>query len=93
MPEGFAHGFAVLSEAAEVEYKCSAFYDPRDEIAIRYDEPAIGVAWPVDAPLLSPRDAAAPMLGDVLSRLPRHDPAGGSGSALPAAGPLPPRSG
>ncbi len=71
VPEGFAHGFAVLSETAEVEYKCSAFYDPRDEIAIRFDDPAIGVAWPVDAPLLSPRDAAAPRLEDVQDRLPR----------------------
>jgi dTDP-4-dehydrorhamnose 3,5-epimerase len=71
LPEGFAHGFAVLSEVAEVEYKCSAFYDPADEIAIRFDDPAIGVAWPVTEPILSPRDATAALLADVLDRLPR----------------------
>ena len=71
VPEGFAHGFAVLSASADVEYKCSAFYDPRDEIVIRFDDPAIGVAWPVTAPTLSPRDRAAPLLKDVMHRLPR----------------------
>ena len=74
VPEGFAHGFAVVSEVAEVEYKCSAFYDAADEIAIRFDDPAIGIGWPVTSPTLSRRDANAAPLADVLSRLPRFDP-------------------
>ena len=74
VPEGFAHGFAVISDVAEVEYKCSAFYDAADEIAIRFDDPTIGVAWPVGAPILSRRDAAAPALAEVIDRLPRFHP-------------------
>ena len=50
IPEGFVHGFAVVSNYAEIEYKCSAFYDPADEIAVRWDDPAIGIEWPVTAP-------------------------------------------
>ena len=71
VPEGFAHGFAVVSDVAEVEYKCSTFYDAADEIAIRFDDPAIGIAWPVTAPMLSRRDATAAPLADVMDRLPR----------------------
>lgn len=75
VPAGFAHGFAVLSEVAEVVYKCSAFYDRDDEIAIRYDDPMFAIDWPVSAPILSPRDAAAPALDEVRHRLPDHRPA------------------
>jgi dTDP-4-dehydrorhamnose 3,5-epimerase len=71
VPEGFAHGFAVVSEVAEVEYKCSTFYDAADEIAIRFDDPAIGVEWPVTAPMLSRRDGSAAPLAEVIDRLPR----------------------
>lgn len=71
IPAGFAHGFAVTSEVAEIEYKCSAFYDPADEVAIRYDDPAIGIAWPVTSPVLSARDAAAASLADVRDRVRR----------------------
>jgi dTDP-4-dehydrorhamnose 3,5-epimerase len=74
IPEGFVHGFAVITDFAEIEYKCSAFYDPADEISIRYDDPAIGIAWPVEAPILSPRDAAAPLLDRAMRRLPRYVP-------------------
>jgi dTDP-4-dehydrorhamnose 3,5-epimerase len=70
VPEGFAHGFAVVSDVAEVEYKCSAFYDAADEIAIRFDDPAIGIAWPVREPILSKRDAEAPLLEALRDRLP-----------------------
>jgi dTDP-4-dehydrorhamnose 3,5-epimerase len=70
VPAGFAHGFAVLSEVAEVVYKCSALYDRDDEIAIRYDEPAFAIEWPVASPILSPRDASAPTLDEVRHRLP-----------------------
>lgn len=72
IPGGFAHGFAVVSNYAEIEYKCSAFYDPADEISIRWDDPAIGVEWPVTSPILSPRDAAAKPLSEVHDWLPRY---------------------
>jgi dTDP-4-dehydrorhamnose 3,5-epimerase len=74
VPEGFAHGFAVVSDVAEVEYKCSALYDAADEIAIRFDDPAIGIVWPVTAPTLSRRDAQAVSLADLTRRLPRFEP-------------------
>lgn len=72
VPGGFAHGFAVISEVAEVEYKCSAFYDAADEMAIRFDDPAIGVEWPVTAPILSKRDQEAKALAELTSLLPPH---------------------
>lgn len=64
IPEGFAHGFCVLSEVAEVQYKCSAYYDPADERGVRWDDPQLAIAWPLGeaAPVLSPRDAALPIL-------------------------------
>lgn len=70
VPGGFAHGFAVVSDVAEVEYKCSAFYDAADEISIRFDDPAIGIAWPVSSPILSGRDAGAALLANLVDRLP-----------------------
>jgi len=60
VPPGFDHGFCVLSEVAEVEYKCSALYDRADEIGVRWD--TAGIAWPIEHPLLSPKDAALPAL-------------------------------
>ncbi|HET7788269.1 MAG TPA: dTDP-4-dehydrorhamnose 3,5-epimerase [Myxococcales bacterium] len=63
VPPGFAHGFCVLSEMAEVEYKCTAFYDGKDEIGLRWD--TAGIAWPVAQPLLSPKDAALPSLDEL----------------------------
>jgi dTDP-4-dehydrorhamnose 3,5-epimerase len=65
VPPGFAHGFCVLSEVAEVEYKCTELYDRADEIGVRWDDPAIGIAWPIEAPLLSPKDAALPSLEEL----------------------------
>ncbi len=62
VPKGFAHGFCVLSETAEIEYKCTDFYDRSDEIGVRWDDPEIGIAWPLKDPLLSPKDAALPTL-------------------------------
>jgi dTDP-4-dehydrorhamnose 3,5-epimerase len=63
VPPGFLHGFCVLSEEAEVEYKCSEPYDRADEIGARWD--SAGIDWPVKEPLLSPRDAALPPLADL----------------------------
>jgi dTDP-4-dehydrorhamnose 3,5-epimerase len=65
VPRGFAHGFVVLSELADFFYKCDEFYSPSDEIAVRWDDPAIGIEWGINSPSLSARDAAAPLLADV----------------------------
>ncbi len=72
IPEGYAHGFAVLSDWADVEYKCTALYAPGDEITIRFDDPDIGVPWPVASPTVSARDASAPLLASLHARLPRY---------------------
>jgi dTDP-4-dehydrorhamnose 3,5-epimerase len=72
VPAGFAHGFCVLSASADVEYKCSDIYVPEAEIGIRWDDPALAIAWPVTDPLLSDRDKAHPPLAAVLDRLPRY---------------------
>lgn len=65
IPPGFAHGFLVTSDVAEIEYKCTAYYVPEYDRAIRWDDPDIGVDWPLDAgasPVLSDKDANAPYL-------------------------------
>jgi len=72
IPPGFAHGFCVLSERVHVEYKCTEFYDREDEIAVAWNDPAIGIAWPTDAPILSARDAAAPRLAALVDSLPER---------------------
>ena len=65
VPEGLAHGFLVLSESAEVLYKTTEFYAPGCEKCLRWDDPTLGIRWPLSAPpLLSPRDAAGAVLGD-----------------------------
>ena len=56
---GLAHGFVVTSETAHVHYKCTDFYCPEDEGAIRWDDPTLGIAWPVSNPKVSEKDAAA----------------------------------
>jgi dTDP-4-dehydrorhamnose 3,5-epimerase len=73
VPEGFAHGFVVTSEAAEFEYKCTNFYDPGSDISIAWDDPQIGIEWPIDAPVLSAKDKAAPKLSEVMDQLPRFE--------------------
>lgn len=62
VPIGFAHGFLVLSETADIEYKCSDIYDPASERGLMWNDPAIGIDWPVASPILSPRDRAHPPL-------------------------------
>ena len=63
-----AHGFAVLSDVVDVEYKCTDTYDPSDEITVRWDDPDLAIAWPDAgvAPILSPKDAVAPRLGELV---------------------------
>jgi dTDP-4-dehydrorhamnose 3,5-epimerase len=67
VPEGFAHGFLVLSETAEFVYKCTRFYDPHDEGGIAWDDPGIGIQWPLAGlePLLSEKDKNWPSLADL----------------------------
>ena len=65
VPEGFAHGFLVLSQTAEVAYKCTEFYDAEEDRAVRWNDPELGIAWPLPdgaSPILSAKDAAAPLL-------------------------------
>jgi dTDP-4-dehydrorhamnose 3,5-epimerase len=69
IPPGFAHGFCVLSEVADFVYKCTALYSPTAELSVRWNDPAIGIAWPTKTPLLSPKDLAAPLLAEA-PRLP-----------------------
>ena len=64
IPPGFAHGFCALSEGAAILYKCTTFYAPGCDRALAWNDPELGIAWPVAAPQLSPRDAAAPRLAD-----------------------------
>jgi len=71
IPVGFAHGFCVLSDVADVTYKCSTYYDAAIERGFRYDDPAIGIAWPGDLDLLvSDRDRRAPTLAQIAGELP-----------------------
>ena len=65
VPRGFAHGFAVLSESADFLYKCDDLYRPSDEITVRWNDPAIGINWGIESPVLSQRDAAASVLSDI----------------------------
>ena len=68
IPPGCAHGFCVLSDTASVQYKCTELYDPADEDGIAYDDPALGIQWPVSSPLLSDRDRRHGTLADYLRR-------------------------
>jgi len=65
VPEGFAHGFCVLSERAIVIYKCTDFYAPNDEGGIIWSDPYVGINWPVTDPLLSEKDSRYPLLKDI----------------------------
>jgi dTDP-4-dehydrorhamnose 3,5-epimerase len=71
VPVGFGHGFCVLSETADVVYKCTSVYDPATESGFRWDDPEVAIAWPDDVePLLSDRDRNAPALGEIADGLP-----------------------
>jgi dTDP-4-dehydrorhamnose 3,5-epimerase len=95
IPEGFAHGFCVISDTALFSYKCNAFYDPDSEGGILWSDPAIGIDWPLDNFLLSDKDLKYPCLKDVpVERLPlveadscrslQQAPMGRSAGSLPA---------
>ena len=72
VPQGFLHGFYVLSDTAEFQYKCDNFYSKQDEISVRWDDPQIGIDWPVKEPILSEKDKNAPLLKDILDKLPKY---------------------
>jgi dTDP-4-dehydrorhamnose 3,5-epimerase len=62
IPPGFAHGFSVLSDEAEVLYKCTTLWDQASDRVIAWNDPEIGIDWRVGTPIVSPKDAAAPRL-------------------------------
>jgi dTDP-4-dehydrorhamnose 3,5-epimerase len=70
IPENFAHGFCILSDSAEFVYKCTDFYVPGDESGLIWNDPQLGIKWPIQQPILSEKDAALPSLADVLELLP-----------------------
>ena len=75
IPPGFAHGFLVVSGSADFLYKTTDYYVPASEVTIRWDDPDIGIAWPLNAgqsPTLSARDSAAPLLRDAQATLPQY---------------------
>ncbi|UPG86526.1 dTDP-4-dehydrorhamnose 3,5-epimerase [Luteibacter aegosomatis] len=75
IPEGFAHGFCVVSEFATFSYQCTDLYSPAADGGIRWNDSAIGIDWPVDSPVLSDKDSNAPLLADLApERLPEYQP-------------------
>ena len=73
VPEGFAHGFCVTSDTALFTYKCTDYYAPENEIPLRWNDPAIGIDWPLDTPSLSGKDAHALLLADIpKNKLPEY---------------------
>lgn len=62
IPPGYAHGFQVLSETADFEYKCTAYYDPQDEIGLLWNDPTLNVQWPLSQPTISAKDKQLPTL-------------------------------
>ncbi len=70
LPVGFGHGFCVLSDDADVAYKLTSYFDSATEAGIAWDDPGIGIDWPIDDPQLSDRDRGAPRLADLAEELP-----------------------
>jgi dTDP-4-dehydrorhamnose 3,5-epimerase len=70
IPVGFAHGFCVTSEQADVAYKVSSYYDQATERGIAWDDPDIGIPWPTEEPLVSDRDRTNPRLTEIAGELP-----------------------
>ena len=70
VPDGFAHGFAVTTEIADVVYKVSTYYDPDSESGFRFDDPEVGIRWPDVELTPSPRDSSAPLLSEIRDALP-----------------------
>jgi dTDP-4-dehydrorhamnose 3,5-epimerase len=76
IPPGFAHGFCVTSEAAQVTYKCTDFYDPEGEISVQWNDPELKINWPLEeiySPILSKKDIAAKPLRQLMDVLPWYE--------------------
>ena len=73
IPPGFAHGFCVLSDVADVIYKCTTVYDPQDDHGVAWDDPEIAIEWPVASPVVSSKDAGWKKLGEDRADLPRYE--------------------
>ena len=69
VPPGLLHGFLVVSDVAQVEYKCTEFYNPKAEFSVAWNDPTLGIPWPEGQPSMSVKDARAPLLSDVQDRL------------------------
>ncbi len=69
LPPGVLHGFLVTSEIAEFEYKCTDIFHPESDFSVAWNDPDIGIAWPIEDPILSEKDRSAPRLRDVTDRL------------------------
>jgi dTDP-4-dehydrorhamnose 3,5-epimerase len=68
IPPGYAHGFVVLSELADVEYKCTNYYDEKSEAGVIWNDPDLGIAWPIEKPTLSEKDKRLPTLAKLAAR-------------------------
>ena len=66
IPPGFAHGFLVLSDTADFEYKCTDYYDPSDEGSVLWNDPDLDIPWPVEQPIMSDKDTNAQKLSDIV---------------------------
>lgn len=69
VPPGFAHGFCVLSESADFQYKCTDYYDPNDESGLLWSDPIINIQWPLEAPFLSEKDKTQPLLSELEAKI------------------------
>lgn len=72
IPEGFAHGFCVMSDTAEFQYKCTDFYAPEEERGICWNDPDINIDWPIKTPILSEKDMNHPLLANISGDLPEY---------------------
>jgi dTDP-4-dehydrorhamnose 3,5-epimerase len=68
IPPGYAHGFVVLSDIADFEYKCTDYYSPQAEIGVIWNDPDLNIAWPIDNPKLSEKDLRLPTLAEIRAR-------------------------
>ena len=68
IPPGYAHGFVVVSEIADFEYKCTDYYDPQSEAGVIWNDPELAIAWPLENPTLSEKDKRLPKLAELAAR-------------------------
>jgi dTDP-4-dehydrorhamnose 3,5-epimerase len=67
IPPGYAHGFVVVSDIADFEYKCTAYYHPQSEIGVIWNDPDLDIVWPIEDPMLSDKDKRLPTLAELAS--------------------------